>query len=152
MLGIDLSSMTVKLLALSRDDDRYRAHGYAIVPVSLDALTDDQTTYAETVGAFHEELLNRTKPLANLSVAAVSGADVIIKTAAMPAEVSEEDLETQLTVEADQYIRHTLLGAFLKTRNWSKWRKSPCWAKSRTWGLCLKAPRILSIRPRHSSS
>jgi len=112
MLGIDLSSTTVKLLALSRDDDRYRAHSYAIVPVSLDALTDDQTTYAETVGAFHEELLNRTKPLANLSVAAVSGADVIIKTAAMPAEVSEEDLETQLTVEADQYIRHTLLGHF----------------------------------------
>ncbi|MBU02797.1 MAG: hypothetical protein CME55_05835 [Halieaceae bacterium] len=58
--------------------------------------------------------MNRTKPLVNRPVAAVSGADVIIKTAAMPAEVSEEDLETQLTVEADQYIRHTLLGAFLK--------------------------------------
>jgi len=41
MLGIDFSSTTVKLLALSRDDDRYRAHSYAIVPEPLDALTDD---------------------------------------------------------------------------------------------------------------
>ena len=108
VLGIDFSSTTVKLLELSRDDERYRVDSYAIAPLPRDALTDDPTTYAETVGAFLEELLNRTKPRANQAVAAVSGADVIIKTVVMPAGLSEEDLEAQLPVEADQYIPYPL--------------------------------------------
>ena len=89
---IDFISTTVKLLELSRDDERYRVDSYAIAPLICDALTDDPTTCAETVGAFLEELLNRTKSLVNRAVAAVSGADAIIKTVAMLAELSEEDL------------------------------------------------------------
>ena len=108
VLGIDFSSTAVKLLELSRDDERYRVDSYAIAPLPPHALTDDPTTYAETVGAFLEELLSRTKPSANRAVAAVSGADVIIKTVVMPAGLSEEDLEAQLTVEADQYIPYPL--------------------------------------------
>ena len=108
VLGIDFSSTTVKLLELSRDDERYRVDSYAIAPLPSDALTDDPTTYAETVGAFIQEVLSRTKPRANRAVAAVSGADVIIKTVVMPAGLSEEDLEAQLTVEADQYIPYPL--------------------------------------------
>lgn len=108
VLGIDFSSTAVKLLELSRDDERYRVDSYAVAPLPPDALTDDPTTYAESVGAFLEELLSRTKPSANRAVAAVSGADVIIKTVVMPAGLSEEDLEAQLTVEADQYIPYPL--------------------------------------------
>ena len=108
VLGIDFSSTAVKLLELSRDDERYRVDSYVVAPLPPDALTDDPTTYAESVGAFLEELLSRTKPSANRAVAAVSGADVIIKTVVMPAGLSEEDLEAQLTVEADQYIPYPL--------------------------------------------
>ena len=108
VLGIEFSSTTVKLLELSRDDERYRVDSYAIAPLPSGALTDDPTTYAETVGAFLEELLSRTKLSANRAVAAVSGADVIIKTVVMPTGLPEEDLEAQLTVEADQYIPYPL--------------------------------------------
>ena len=50
----------------------------------------------------------RSKTRAQQAVAAVSGSAVIIKTIAMPAGLSEEDLEAQLALEADQYIPYPL--------------------------------------------
>ncbi len=108
VLGIDISSTTVKLLELSRDGDRYRVESYAVAPLPPEAVVEKNVNQVETVGTLISDLVVRSKTRAKQAVAAVSGSAVIIKTIAMPAGLSEEDLEAQLTVEADQYIPYPL--------------------------------------------
>ena len=104
VLGIDISSTTVKLLELSRDGDRYRVESYAVAPLPSEAVVEKNVNQIDVVGGLISELVTRSKTRAQLATAAVSGSAVIIKTIPMPAGLSGEDLEAQLTVEADQYI------------------------------------------------
>ena len=108
VLGIDISSTTVKLLELSQSGDRYRVESYAVAPLPPDAVVEKNVNQVETVGGLIRELVSRSKTRAQHAVAAVAGSAVIIKTIPMPAGLSEEDLEAQLTVEADQYIPYPL--------------------------------------------
>lgn len=104
VLGIDISSTTVKLLELSQSGDRYRVESYAVAPLPPEAVVEKNVNQVEIVGGLIRELVNRSKTRAQHAVAAVAGSAVIIKTIPMPAGLSGEDLEAQLTVEADQYI------------------------------------------------
>ena len=108
VLGIDISSTTVKLLELSREGDRYRVESYAVAPLPPEAVVEKNVNQVETVGTLINDLVVRSKTRAKHAVAAVSGSAVIIKTVAMPAGLSEEDMEAQLTIEADQYIPYPL--------------------------------------------
>ena len=108
LLGVDISSTTVKLLELSRQGEEYRVEGYAIAPLPPEAVVEKNINEIDTVGAIVEGLVVRSKTKARRAAAAVSGSSVIIKTITMPAGLSEEDLEAQLTLEIDQYIPYSL--------------------------------------------
>jgi len=108
VLGIDISSTTVKLLELSQSDNHYRVESYAVAPLPSEAVVEKNVNQVETVGGLIRELVSRSNTRAQHAVAAVAGSAVIIKTIPMPAGLSEEDLEAQLTVEADQYIPYPL--------------------------------------------
>jgi type IV pilus assembly protein PilM len=108
VLGIDISSTTVKLLELSRQGDRYHVESYAVVPLPPEAVIEKKVNQVETVGALIRDLVARSQTRVKRVAAAVSGSAVIIKTVKMPAGLSEEDLEAQLIVEADQYIPYPL--------------------------------------------
>ena len=108
MLGIDISSTTVKLLELSQSDNHYRVESYAVAPLPPEAVVEKNVNQVDTVGGLIRELVSRSNTRAQHAVAAVAGSAVIIKTIPMPAGLSEEDLEAQLTVEADQYIPYPL--------------------------------------------
>ena len=104
VLGIDISSTTVKLLELSQDGDRYRVESYAVSPLPPEAVVEKNVNQVGVVGNLIRVLINRSNTRAVRAAAAVSGSAVIIKMIAMPAGLSEEELEAQLTLEADQYI------------------------------------------------
>ncbi|MDG2460668.1 MAG: pilus assembly protein PilM [Luminiphilus sp.] len=108
ILGVDISSTTVKLLELRRHGERYRVASYAVGSLPPEAVVEKNVNQIETVGVLVEGLLLRTKTKARRVAAAVSGSSVITKTIAMPAGLSEEDLEAQLTLEIDQYIPYSL--------------------------------------------
>ena len=107
-LGIDISSTTVKLLELRREGDHYRVESYAVSPLPAEAVVEKNVNQIEVVGALISDLVSRSKTKASQAIAAVAGSSVIVKTIAMPAGLSEEDLEAQLAVEADQYIPYPL--------------------------------------------
>ncbi len=108
VLGIDISSTTVKLLELSRQGEGYRVESYAVAPLPPEAVIEKNIKQVETVGGVISDLVTRSKTHSTRAAAAVSGSAVIIKTVKMPAGLSEEDLEAQLTVEADQHIPYPL--------------------------------------------
>ena len=108
LVGIDISSTTVKLLELSRKGVDYRVESYAVAPLPPEAVIEKTVNHAELVAEVIRDLVGRSGTKARRAVAAVSGSAVITKTIAMPAGLSEEDIEAQLTLEADQYIPYPL--------------------------------------------
>ena len=108
VLGIDISSTTVKLVELSRQGERYCVESYAVAPLPPEAVIEKNVKQVDTVGAVISDVVARSKTRSTRAAAAVSGSAVIIKPVKMPAGLSEEDLEAQLAVEADQYIPYPL--------------------------------------------
>ena len=108
LLGIDISSTSVKLLELSRTGNRYRVEAYAVEPLPANAVVEKNIAELEGVGQALSRLLNKAKSGVKSAAVAVSGSAVITKTIEMEAGLSEDELENQLKIEADQYIPYPL--------------------------------------------
>ena len=104
LLGIDISSTSVKLLALSRQGARYRVEAYAVEPLPANAVIEKNIAELDAVGqALSRVLIKARTRLRNVAVA-VAGSAVITKTIEMDAGLCDDDMENQLKIEADRYI------------------------------------------------
>ena len=108
VLGIDISSSTIKLIELSRAGERYRVDGYAVAPLPQDAVVEKNIANVDEVAAALRTVVAQAKTKTKLACTAVAGSSVITKVVPMPAGLREDDLEIQLTLEADQYIPYPL--------------------------------------------
>ncbi len=108
LLGLDISSTTVKLLELSKSNGRYRVEAYGVEPMPPNAVVEKNISDVEGVGEAIKRLTSRAKAASKLAAVAVAGSAVITKTIEMDAALSDEELENQITVEADQYIPYPL--------------------------------------------
>lgn len=108
VLGLDISSTTVKLLELSHTGERYRVESYAVSSLPADAVIEKNVNDIEGVANAIRSVVSQSKTKLRTVAAAVAGSSVITKIVDMPAGLSEDDMETQLTLEADQYIPYPL--------------------------------------------
>jgi type IV pilus assembly protein PilM len=108
LLGIDISSSSVKLLELSRSGDKYRVESYAVEPLPENSVVEKNINDAELVGEVVKKVLAKSRTSTKLAAVAVAGSAVITKTIQMEAGLNDQDLENLITVEADQYIPYPL--------------------------------------------
>ncbi|KNC07416.1 MULTISPECIES: pilus assembly protein PilM [Pseudomonas] len=108
LLGIDISSTSVKLLELSRTGNRFRVESYAVEPLPANAVVEKNIAELEGVGHALSRVLVKARTGTRIVAVAVAGSAVITKTIEMDAGLSDDELETQLKVEADQYIPYPL--------------------------------------------
>ncbi len=108
VLGIDVSSTTVKLLELSQSGDRYRVESYAVSSLPQDAVIEKAVNDVDGVAHAVRSVVAQSRTKLKAAAAAVAGSSVITKMIDMPDGLSDDDLETQLTLEADQYIPYPL--------------------------------------------
>jgi type IV pilus assembly protein PilM len=108
VLGLDISSTTVKLLELSYTGDRYRVESYAVSSLPQDAVIEKTVNDIDGVAHAIRSVVAQSRTKLKTAAAAVAGSSVITKLIDMPDGLSEDDLETQLTLEADQYIPYPL--------------------------------------------
>jgi len=108
LLGIDISSTSVKLLELSRSGSRYRVESYAVEPLPANAVVEKNIAELEGVGQALSRLLTKAKTGVKSAAVAVSGSAVITKSIEMDGGLSDDELENQLKIEADQYIPYPL--------------------------------------------
>lgn len=108
VLGLDISSTTVKLLELSQSGGRYRVESYAVTSLPVDAVIEKNVNDIEGVTNAIRTVVAQSRTKLKTAAAAVAGSSVITKVIDMPAGLSDDDLETQLTLEADQYIPYPL--------------------------------------------
>ncbi|QIL90483.1 type IV pilus assembly protein PilM [Microbulbifer sp. SH-1] len=108
MLGLDISSTSVKLLELSRSGDKYRVESYATEPLPPNAVVDKNINDVGAIAEAIRKVVRRSKTRLRQAAVAVSGSAVITKTLEMPADLSDDALEAQIALEADQYIPYPL--------------------------------------------
>ncbi|MCH7695813.1 MAG: pilus assembly protein PilM [Proteobacteria bacterium] len=104
VVGIDISATAIKLLELSRSGGRYRVESYAVEPLPPDSVVDKNITDIDAVGEAIGRAVKKSGTKTKHAAAAVAGSAVITKLIEMPANLSDSDMESQLQVEADQYI------------------------------------------------
>jgi type IV pilus assembly protein PilM len=108
VVGLDISSTAVKLLELGRSGDRLRVESYAVEPLPPNSVIEKNISDVEAVGEAIKRAIKRSGTRTRFACAAVSGSAVITKIISMPASLSEDEMDQQIQLEADQYIPYPL--------------------------------------------
>jgi type IV pilus assembly protein PilM len=108
LIGLDISSSSVKLLELSRKGSKFHVESYAVEPLPPNAVTDKQINEPKLVAEAIGRAVNRAGTRTRQAAVAVAGTAVISKVIEMPASLSEENMEEQIRAEADQYIPYPI--------------------------------------------
>ncbi|MGY6631998.1 MAG: type IV pilus assembly protein PilM [Wenzhouxiangella sp.] len=104
LIGVDIGSSSVKLIQLAKAGSSYRVEGFAVESVPDGAVSEGAIIEPEQVAESVKRALKRGGFKAKACAMAVAGSAVITKTINLPADMSEEDIEGQIEVEAGQYI------------------------------------------------
>jgi type IV pilus assembly protein PilM len=108
VLGVDISSSTVKLLELSKSGNQYRVESYAVASLPPNSVVEKNITEIEGVAEALRSASLQAKCKVKQAAVAVAGSAVITKLVDMPSGLNDDAMETQLTLEADQYIPYPL--------------------------------------------
>lgn len=108
LLGIDISSTSVKLVELSQTDNGYRVESLAVEPLPANAVVEKNIQDVEAVGETLQKAVKKSGTKCKLAAVAVAGSAVITKVITMPSALSESEMELQIELEADQYIPYPL--------------------------------------------
>ena len=104
VLGLDISSTSVKLLELSRSGDRYRVESYSVKALPPNAVVEKNIADPEAVAEVIKSMVKQSKTKLRHAAVAVAGSAVITKMIDMPADLGDDAMESQIAAEADQYI------------------------------------------------
>lgn len=108
VLGVDISSTTIKLLELSRGDGAFKVESYAVVPLPANAVVEKNIVDSDAVANAIQSALLRSKTKLTTAAVAVTGSSVITKMIEMDAQLDDDAMEAQINLEADQYIPYPL--------------------------------------------
>ena len=108
VLGIDISTAAVKLLELSKTGIKYKVESYAVAPLPQDAVVDKNITNTEVIGNAIKTAVKQSGTRNKQACVAVSGSSVMTKIIQMPGDLSEDEMEEEIMMAADQYIPYSL--------------------------------------------
>lgn len=108
VLGIDISSTSVKLLEISKSGQQYKVESYAVASLPPNSVVEKNIVELEGVAESVQKSYDRSRTKLKTAAVAVAGSAVITKLIDMPAGLNEDNMETQITLEADQYIPYPL--------------------------------------------
>jgi type IV pilus assembly protein PilM len=108
LIGLDISSTSVKLLELGQSGGRYRVESYAVVPLPQNAVEEKNIVDVDAVGAAIKRAVSRAGTRTRNAAVAVAGSAVITKIITMPASLNDDEMADQIKLEADQYIPYPL--------------------------------------------
>lgn len=108
VVGIDIGSHAVKAVLLSQGAEGYILESFAIEPMVRGAVVDREIQDIEAVGKVIAKIRQKIPMKAKEAAAAVSGQTVITKVIYMDVSLNEEELASQIEVEADSLIPYPL--------------------------------------------
>lgn len=107
-VGIDISSSAIKVLEFSRTSKQYRVERFGVEPVPQNAVVEHAIAEVEQVAEAVGRAVKRAGIKIKQVAVAVAGTHVITKSIKMPASLQDQELQTQIEMEADHYIPYPL--------------------------------------------
>jgi type IV pilus assembly protein PilM len=104
LIGLDITTSSVKLIELAQSGRSYRVESYAAEPTPPNSINEKAIVDAEAVGEAIRRAMKRSGSKAKEVAIAISGDAAITKVIQMPAHLSDNELEGQVELQADQYI------------------------------------------------
>lgn len=104
LMGVDISSTSVKVVELSRSVGNYRVEAYAIEPLPSGAVSDRNIINPEKVGETVRRAITRAGASSKQAAAAVAGSAVITRVIELEKGLSDEQMESLIYLDANQYI------------------------------------------------
>jgi type IV pilus assembly protein PilM len=104
ILGIDISATAIKLLELSRSGSKYRVESYAVEALPPNSVSDKTINDIEAVGEAVTRAVKKAGTRTKNAAVCVAGSSVITKVISMPSGLTDDEMESQIQIEADQYI------------------------------------------------
>jgi type IV pilus assembly protein PilM len=113
ILGIDISPSAVKLIELSRSGTRFRVEAFAIEPLGEGMMEDRNPADTDDVAEAIRRAWRSSGARTRHAAVAVPTSGVITRTVPMPVEFKESDIETNIAIEASQYIPYPIEEIYL---------------------------------------
>jgi len=104
LLGLDITTSSIKLIELSMAGGQYRVESYSAEPTPPNAMNEKILVDAEAVGEAIRRAVKRSGAKSHEVAIAISGDAAITKVIQMPRGLRDADLEAQVELQADQYI------------------------------------------------
>lgn len=108
MMGLDIGSSSIRLLQLSRHGNSYRVDHFAIEPLSAGVIVEKSVQDVDAISDAIQSAVRNSGSNSKLCAVAVSGSAVFTKTISLPSNLAEADIESQVQIEANQYIPYPL--------------------------------------------
>lgn len=112
LLGLDIGSTAVKLIELSQvgagSTHTYRVESCALEALPPGAISERQIADPRLVGEAIRRAVTRSGTHAKVAAVAMSGAAAITKVITLPEGLTDDEMENQIQIDADQYIPYPL--------------------------------------------
>ena len=104
VIGLDITTSSIKLIELAESGGRYRVECYSAEPTPPNSITEKSIVDADAVGEAIRRAAKRSATRTSDVAIAISGDATITKVIQMPSNLSENELESRVEIQADQYI------------------------------------------------
>ncbi|UUO23957.1 pilus assembly protein PilM [Colwellia sp. M166] len=108
MVGIDIGSHSIKAVLLSQNDTGYVLETVAIEAMPRGAIVDREIQDIDAVGKVVAKIRKKISSSVSQAASAVSGQTVITKIIYMDVALNEQELASQIEIEADSLIPYPL--------------------------------------------
>jgi type IV pilus assembly protein PilM len=104
LLGLDITTSSIKLIELALVGGQYRVESYAAEPTPPNSMNEKTLVDPEAVGEAIRRAVKRSGAKSHEVAIAISGDAAITKVIQMPRGLRDAELEAQVEMQADQYI------------------------------------------------
>lgn len=104
LVGVDISSTSVKILELSVKNERYHVESYALVPLQEGTVVEKNIVNPEAVAEAIESAIEKGNPSTDQIAFSIPTSSVIQKIIEMDSDMNDDEREVQIRLDAEQYI------------------------------------------------
>ena len=108
ILGLDISSTAIKVVELEKSGNNFRLLHYSIESLPQNSVSENSIADVDQVSSSITRAIKRSGARSRNVATAIPGSHVISKRIFMPHGLREDELESQITLEADHYIPYPL--------------------------------------------
>jgi type IV pilus assembly protein PilM len=108
IIGLDIGASSIRLLQLSSHGSSYRIEHFAIEPLPQGVIVEKSVQDIEAISDAIKSAIRKSGSNSKYCAVAVSGSAVFTKTISLPSNLAQADIESQVQIEANQYIPYPL--------------------------------------------